>query len=163
MNSTERRTDVRTEGDRVLRVTRVFDAPRELVFKAWTDRDALMNWWGPREWPLAHCTLDLRVGGRWHYCMKGPNGEEAWGLGVYTEITPVSRLAYVDTFSDAEGSANPPETLMTVELEDLGDGRTRMNSTAEFASEAQRKQVMEMGMVEGLTESLDRLDEHLAA
>jgi len=162
MTTTTPATTVTLEGDRDLLVTREFNAPQALVFRAWTTQEGLMQWWGPREWPLAHCTLDLRVGGRWHYCMRGPNGEEAWGLGVYTEVTPTSRVAYVDTFSDAEGASRPPESLVTIDLDDLGNGRTRMRGRATFRSRADRDQALQMGMAEGLTESLDRLGEHLA-
>jgi uncharacterized protein YndB with AHSA1/START domain len=156
------RTTVNLEGDCDLTVSRVFDAPRELVFKAWTEPERLMAWWGPREWPLAVCKVDLRAGGRWHYCMRGPNGEEAWGLGQYKEIDPPKRLVLTDNFSNAAGDAIPPASVMTVEFEDLG-GRTLLKSRSVFDSPEHRDTVLGMGMVEGMTESLDRLEEHLAA
>jgi uncharacterized protein YndB with AHSA1/START domain len=163
VTSIEPKTKVQTEGDTDLLVSREFNAPQHLVYRAWTTKEGLLNWWGPREWPLKHCTVDLRVGGRWHYCMGGPNGEEAWGLGVYQEITPTSRIVYIDTFSDAAGTAIPPESTVTVELVDLGNGRTLMKNRATSASKEHLEQVLAMGMVEGMTESLDRLEEHLAA
>jgi uncharacterized protein YndB with AHSA1/START domain len=162
MTSMQSKTDVREDGDRELVMTREFDAPRDLVFACYTDCEHLMQWWGPREWPLKHCTIDLRVGGKWHYCMVGPAGEEAWAIATYREITPTSRLVYMDYFSDAEGSEIPPETLTTIEFEDLRDGRTRMKTRATFASPEARAEVLAMGMVEGMNETLDRLDEHLA-
>ena len=163
MTSIEPKTNVQTEGETDLLVTREFNAPQALVYRAWTTKEGLMNWWGPREWPLKYCSVELRVGGKWHYCMRGPNGEEAWGLGVYKEITPTSRIVYIDSFSDADGNAIPPESTMTVELVDLGNGRTLMKNRATFASKEHLEQVLGMGVVEGLTESLDRLEEHLAA
>jgi uncharacterized protein YndB with AHSA1/START domain len=161
METTEK-TNVRMEGDREIVVEREFDAPRELVFKAWTDADAIKGWWGPRTYPTTYCTLDLRVGGAWHYMMLGPNGEEAWGKGIYTEITPPERLAYRDYFSNAAGDLNPPEMLMTIEFRDVG-GKTLIHSTGRFESAEHRQQVLDMGMLEGMTETLDRLDEYLAA
>ena len=163
MTSIEPKTNVQTEGETDLLVTREFNAPQALVYRAWTTKEGLMNWWGPREWPLKYCSVELRVGGKWHYCMRGPNGEEAWGLGVYKEITPTSRIVYIDSFSDADGNVIPPESTMTVELVDLGNGRTLMKNRATFASKEHLEQVLGMGVVEGLTESLDRLEEHLAA
>jgi uncharacterized protein YndB with AHSA1/START domain len=163
MTSMEQKTNVREQGDRELIITREFDAPRELVFKAYTERDHLMKWFGPREWPLKHCTVDLRVGGKWHYMMGGPAGEEAWGLGIYREITPSSRLVYSDFFSDEKGTENPPGSVTAINFEDLGNGRTRLNTLATFASKEARAETLAMGMVEGMAETLDRLDEHLAA
>ena len=157
------KTSVTLEGDCDMLMTRTFEAPRELVFKAYTEPERLMQWWGPREWPLAVCKVDLRPGGIWHYCMKGPGGEEAWARADYKEIDPPKRLVYADAFSDADANVIPPESLTTIEFEDLGGGRTRINSRTTFASAEQRTEVMGMGMVEGMTESLDRLDEHLAA
>ena len=72
--------------DRELLIERSFDAPRDLVWSAFTEPERLAHWWGPAGWTLPHCTLDLRVGGRWHYCMRGPGGEESWGLATYEEI-----------------------------------------------------------------------------
>lgn len=159
---TNPKTIAEPQGECELLVTREFAAPRELVFRTWTEREHLMNWWGPRTWPLDYCTVDLRVGGAWHYRMRGPNGEEAWGKGIYKEIARPERLAYDDYFSDADGSENPPAMFLAVDFEDRG-GKTLLRSKATFASREHREQVLAMGMVEGLSESLDRLDEHIEA
>ena len=90
------KTTATPAGERELLIEREFAAPRELVFKAWTERDRLMQWWGPPTWPNDYCTVDLRVGGAWHYRMRGPAGGEGWGKGVYREIMPASRLVYSD-------------------------------------------------------------------
>ena len=156
------KTNVTLDGDRDMVMTRTFDAPRELVFRAYTEPDRLMQWWGPREWPLAVCKVDLRPGGIWHYCMKGPAGEEAWGRADYKEIEPPKRLVFADAFSDPDANRIPPESQVTIEFEDMG-GKTRINSRTTFASAEQRAEVMGMGLIEGMTETLDRLDEHLAA
>lgn len=145
-------------------LTRTFDAPRELVFAAYSSCEHLSNWWGPRAWPMVECTMDFHVGGVWHYCLRGPNeGDESWGRAVFNEIVEPKRIAYVDAFSDPEGNVKEgmPQTQSSVELADV-DGRTRLTLRAEYPSSADLEKVLEMGMVDGLTETLDRLDEHLA-
>jgi uncharacterized protein YndB with AHSA1/START domain len=145
-------------------IERTFDAPREAVFKAWTDPDILMQWFGPREWPLVHCTVDLQVGGVWHYCMRGPDGTESWGRGVYKEITPPSRLVYADSFSDADGNVAPGMPTMEITAEFIeSDGKTILRSMTTFASPADLETVINMGMKEGLIETWDRLEEYLAS
>ena len=146
-------------------VERVFNAPRELVFAAFTEPDRIAQWWGPREWQTRNVTMDVRPGGVWHYVMTGPGGMESWGKATYNEVTPPSRLVYLDEFSDAEGNPNPdfPGILIEYNFEEIEGGRTRMYSVATFASGDALKAVLEMGMIQGMTESLDRLEELLAA
>lgn len=146
-------------------VQRTVSAPRDRVFAAWTDAEALKQWWGPREYPTTYCTVDFRVGGTWHYCMTGPNGEEAWGKSIYTQIEPTTRLAYRDVFSDAEGNENTdlPSFETIIEFISEADGRTRVVSTAQVASEADLKQLIEMGMAQGVAETWDKLEEYLTA
>jgi uncharacterized protein YndB with AHSA1/START domain len=159
------RSDQKVETtDRELVLTRTFDAPRELVFTAYSSCEHLRNWWGPRSWPMVECTLDFRVGGVWHYCLRGPDeGDESWGRAVYDEIVEPARIAYTDAFSDAEGNVNEamPRTRSTVEFDEL-DGSTRLTLRATYPSAEDLQQVLDMGMVAGMTETLDRLDEHLA-
>jgi uncharacterized protein YndB with AHSA1/START domain len=145
------------------RMSRTFDAPRDLVWKAWTDAEALKQWWGPRTYPTTYCTVDFRVGGVWHYCMTGPNGEEAWGKATYKEIVPRERIAYLDQFSDRDGNPAPgmPETVITLEFAEH-DGKTTVTSTANYDSEEDLKKLVEMGMSEGASETWDRLAEYLA-
>jgi uncharacterized protein YndB with AHSA1/START domain len=152
-------------GERELVLTRTFDAPRELVFAAYSSCEHLRNWWGPPSWPMVECTMDFRVGGIWHYCLRGPNkGDVSWGRAVFIDIVEPERITYTDAFSDADGNVNDgmPQTESTVQLAEA-DGKTRMTLRATYASPEDLKQVLEMGMEAGLTETLDRLDEHLAA
>jgi uncharacterized protein YndB with AHSA1/START domain len=145
-------------------LTRTFDAPRELVFAAYSSCEHLRHWWGPRTWPMVECTMDFRVGGVWHYCLRGPNeGDESWGRAVFDEIVEPERIAYIDSFADADGNVNEgmPQTRSRVEFADAG-GKTRLTLRASYPSPAALKQVLDMGMVAGMTETLDRLDEHLA-
>lgn len=151
-------------GEQELVLTRTFDAPRELVFAAHSSCEHLSNWWGPRAWPMAECTMDFRVGGVWHYCLRGPNeGDESWVKVVFSEIVEPERIVYTDAFSDAEGNVDEemPQTESRVELEDI-DGKTRLTLRAKYPSPDDLKQVLDMGMVDGMTETLDRLEEHLA-
>lgn len=167
------RTDVSTpttgawieDGGKTLLVERTFNAPRELVFKAFTDPAMIVKWWGPREWPTTNKTMDVKPGGIWHYCMTGPDGTEAWGKAIYKEIVPIEKIVWLDLFSDADGNENIdlPATIATFNFIDLGDNRTKLSSKGEYATAEQLKTVTEMGMVPGLSESLDKLEELLAA
>ncbi|MGE7930663.1 SRPBCC domain-containing protein [Lysinibacillus xylanilyticus] len=159
----------RIENDRVLILERVFDAPRDLVFKMFKDPEHLKRWWGPRGWEIPVCTVDFRTGGVWHYCMKCVDqnlgeffGMESWGKGVYKEIIEPEKISYTDYFSDAEGNSNDsmPSTEITLEFINLG-GKTKLINRAEYVSAEALKTVMDMGMLQGITETWDRLNEHV--
>lgn len=151
-------------GDRDLVMSRVFDAPRDVVFRAFATAEALAQWWGPRGWTLSANNLDFRPGGTWHYCMRGPDGEESWGLSTYSEIVQGERIVHTDAFSNAEGTVaeGMPQMQITIEFTDE-DGRTRVTSRTEFPSRDGLKQVLDMGVVQGATETWDRLEEYLAS
>ncbi|CAI6086527.1 SRPBCC domain-containing protein [Cohnella sp. JJ-181] len=160
----------RVENERVLVLERVFDAPRELVFKMFKEAEHLKRWWGPRGWELPVCNIDFRPGGVWHFCMKCADqsqgqfyGMESWGKGIYKEIVEGVKIVYTDYFSDADGNINAemPSTEVTMEFVDLG-GKTKLVSSSEYVSAEALKQVMEMGMLQGITETWDRLEERLA-
>jgi uncharacterized protein YndB with AHSA1/START domain len=160
----------RVENDRVLVLERIFDAPRDLVFNMFKDSEHLKRWWGPRGWELPVCNVDFRSGGVWHYCMKCVDqdqgeffGMESWGKGVYKEIIEPEKIIYVDFFSDAEGNTNDamPSSVVTLEFIDLGGGKTKLINRAEYASAETLKTVTDMGMLQGITETWDRLEEVL--
>ncbi len=148
-------------GDRELEMSRMFDAPREVVFGAWTEADSLSRWWGPQGWTTTHCTVDLRPGGVWHYCFRSEEGQESWGKATYREIVPVERLVYVDVFSDADGNELSEPMVMTFTFEDAG-GKTLMTGRTLFASKEHRDQIMSYGVEQGMNSTLDCLDEFLA-
>ncbi|HWF03994.1 MAG TPA: SRPBCC domain-containing protein [Candidatus Angelobacter sp.] len=117
-------------------VTRVFDAPRELVWKAWTDPERMKLWWGPAVFTAPVCKIDLRVGGKYLFCMRSPQGQDYWNTGVYREIVPPSRLVYIDNFADEQGNIVPAshyglpddwpaQIMVTVTLEEE-NGKTKM-------------------------------------
>ncbi|MDQ0061746.1 SRPBCC domain-containing protein [Paenibacillus harenae] len=150
---------------------RVFNAPKELVFKAFSEAEHLKQWWGPRGWTLTACTIDFRPGGVWHYCMKCIDenqgdffGFESWGKGVYGEIVEQEKIVYTDYFSDAEGneSEDMPPSLITLVFEEQ-DGKTKVLSRSRFHSAEALQASVEMGMEQGIRETWDRLVEHLEA
>jgi uncharacterized protein YndB with AHSA1/START domain len=150
------------DGEREFVMMRLVDAPRALVFETWTEREHLMEWWGLKTWRATYCTVDLRLGGIWHYCFRSPEGQESWGKATYQEITPPARLVYADAFSDAEGRVIPPRTLVTVTFADQ-DSKTLVTMRIRFETAADRDTAAGMGLAEGLAETLDCLEEHLAA
>ncbi|MFP3389532.1 SRPBCC family protein [Brevibacillus sp. SIMBA_040] len=159
----------RVENDRVLVLERVFDAPRELVFQMFKEAEHLKRWWGPRGWEIPVCNVDFRPGGVWHYCMKCVDqnqgdfyGMESWGKGVYKEIVEPEMISYTDYFSDAEGNTNPelPSTDVTLEFIEQ-DGKTKLVNRGEYVSAEALKTVMDMGMLQGITETWNRLEERL--
>ena len=159
----------RVEGDKVLVLEREFDAPRTLVFQMFKDCEHLKHWWGPRGWELPVCRMDFRPGGTWLYAMKCTDetqgefyGMEAWGKAVYHEISEPERIVYTDYFADSEGNVNEdlPASDTVLEFVDLA-GRTRLVSRTEYATAEALKQVTDMGMLQGITETWDRLEERL--
>jgi len=155
--------------DRVLTLERVFDAPRELVYQAFSEAEHLKHWWGPRGWTLTVCNLDFRPGGIWHYCMKCTDenqgdfyGFESWGKGVYEDIVASEKIVYVDYFSDSEGNEaeGMPSCRITMTF-DEHEGKTTLTSRTEYASADALKQVLDMGMEQGVTETWDRLAQYV--
>jgi uncharacterized protein YndB with AHSA1/START domain len=150
---------------RTFTIERVFSAPREKVFAAFTDCEHLMNWWGPHEWPLAHCDMDFRVGGSWHYAMRETaTGNESWGLMFFDEIREPEFIRSRDLFSDAVRTINLelPETSSTLHFYDEG-GKTRVINTSVYPDEESLKQILDMGMEQGLQETWDRLETYVSA
>jgi len=162
MTPTQTRTDLETKQ---FIVERVFDAPRTLVFQAFTQAEHLVHWWGPKGWTLPICKLDFREGGTWHYCMKGPAGEESWGKAIYHEIHAPEYFTYEDYFSDADANVAEGMPGMNIRMEFIAqpDGKTKIVSIAQFKSVEDIEQVLAMGMVEGLTQTWDRLEEFLTS
>lgn len=149
-----------TEQDaRSIVTTRVFDAPRELVFAAWTDPKHLVQWWGPTGFTTTVRSIEVRPGGIWRFVMHGPDGRDYENRIVYDEIVKPERLVY----SHGGGEeVEPVQFRVTVTFEDLG-GKTRLTMRAVFPSAAERNRVAEKyGAIEGAKQTLDRLAEHLA-
>ncbi len=156
------------EGERALVITRVFDAPREAVWRAWTEPERFMRWWGPQGFTSPFCTIDLRVGGRYLACMRSPDGKDYWSTGVYREIVPPARLVYTDNFADERGNVVPAshygmpgdvplDMLVTVTLEERG-GKTTLTLTHAGLPAGERD-----GAGLGWNQSFDKLAEALEA
>ena len=127
-------------------ITRVFDAPREVVWKAWTERERLMKWFGPKGFTMPAAQMDFRQGGQFHFCLCGPDGAEKWGKFVYREIVAPERIVHVHSFSDEDSGLTrhplnptwPLEMLSTTTFAEEGPDKTRLtiewiplNATAE--------------------------------
>ena len=150
-------------------ITRVFDAPRELVWRAWTEPERMMRWWGPRGYTIPYCTIDLRPGGVMHFCMRSAEGQDVWCGGVFHEVVEPERIVSTSYFSDEQGnlvrpeqyglSATwPAETLVTVTFADL-DGRTLVTLRQSVGPVPAEERA---GTQQGWTETFDRLAEYVA-
>jgi uncharacterized protein YndB with AHSA1/START domain len=141
-------------------MARVFDAPRSLVFDAWTKPELLKRWLGVREgWSMVVCEVDLRVGGAYRFVWRGPDGAEMGMGGVYREIRRPERLVATESFDDPW---YPGEALDTIVLVEDG-GKTTATTTVLYESEEIRDAVLESGMARGVAESYDVLAEYLAS
>ena len=125
-----------TATEKELVITRIFDAPRELVWKAWTDPEHLMRWWGPKDFTSPSCKMDFRVGGKFIFCMRSKNGNNIWSTGIYKEIIPYERIIFTDCFADEKGNVVPAthygmsgdiplEMKITITFEEY-EGKTKM-------------------------------------
>ncbi len=145
---------------RAVIITRVFDAPRELVFKMWTDPKHLAQWWGPKGFTNPVCEMDARPGGALRIVMRGPDGVEYPMTGVFREIAPPERLVFTSVTVDKDGHPLL-EGLTTVTFADEG-GKTKLTlRTRAVGLVAQAARMLE-GMEAGWTQSIDRLEEHVA-
>lgn len=139
----------------VLTITRVFDAPRALVWRAWTDPEQLMKWWGPEHHPAVHVTMDVRPGGVWRNCLRSvETGNDLWHHGTFREVVPMERLVF--TFVWEEDGERGMENIVTITFADEGK-KTRMTlRQTPFQSVAERD-----GHGEGWTSSFGRLGQYL--
>ena len=137
-------------------MTRVFDAPRRLVFEAWTNPEHLPHWMlGPEGWTMPVCEIDLRPGGAWHFVWRHSDGTEMEMRGVYQEIVPPERLVSTESWG-----GDWPETLNTLILSEE-DGKTTITQTVLYPSKEARDAALKTGMKEGVSQSFDRLAEYL--
>jgi uncharacterized protein YndB with AHSA1/START domain len=158
-------------------ISRVFDAPRDLVFKAWTESERLALWWGPKGFKMLIAKLDLRPGGVFHYCMQAPEGSamggKMWGKFVYREIEPPRRLVFVNSFSDEAGGLTrhplapiwPLEVLNVLTFaEHQGKTTVTLTGIPINVTEAEREifKTWHKSMQQGFGGTLDQLEQYLA-
>jgi uncharacterized protein YndB with AHSA1/START domain len=118
-----------------LLIIREFDASRALVWKAWTEPESCMKWWGPKNFTTPFCKIDFKVGGKYLNCMRSPEGQDFWSTGTYLEIVPMERIVCTDSFADEKGNVVPSshygmegfplELQVTVTFEEH-EGKTKM-------------------------------------
>jgi uncharacterized protein YndB with AHSA1/START domain len=153
------RPDPTAAADREIVLTRDFDAPRELVFEAWTDPDRVARWWGPRGFTTTTHEMDVRPGGVWRFVMHGPDGTDYPNRIVYVEVVRPERLVYRHA---GEGDAADVRFHTTVTFVEQG-GKTQLTLRMVFETAADRDRVAEKyGAVEGGKQTLERLGEYLA-
>lgn len=160
------------QAETALVISREFDAPRELVFEAWTEAGHLANWWGPTGSTVHVERLDLESGGVFHYLLTSPEGHEMWGKFVYREIVPPERLVYVSSFSDEDGNTIrapfsdtfPVQILNTLTFAESGGKTTvTLHGTPVDPTDAEREMFESMfeSMQQGFAGTFERLDAYL--
>ena len=149
-------TTFTTPSDREILGTRVVDAPRELVWEAWTNPEHVPHWLlGPEGWTMPVCEIDLRPGGAWHFVWRRSDGTEMEMRGEYREVEPPERLVHTESWG-----GDWPETLNTLILSEE-DGKTTMAQTVLYPSKEARDAALATGMTKGASISFERLDEYL--
>ncbi len=155
-------------------ITRVYNVPREAVWKAWTERDALAQWWGPKGCTVEVAALDVRPGGIFHYGIDMPDGRRIWGRFIYREIEKPSRLVFVDSFSDEKGGITraffsesfPLEILNIVTLAESG-GKTTLRLEGSPINPTDKERAvfegMHKSMEQGFGGTFDQLNDYLAS
>lgn len=155
------------------RLERTVQAPRERVWAAWTEASGLAHWWGPKGCQVRVQELDLRTGGRFHYLMTWPAGGENWGLFQYREVSPTTRLVYLNSFSNEQGEVTrapfadkwPLLMLTTVTFESAGDATVIRLEWTPYESDDEEWRTFDAGrasMTQGWSGSLEQLDAYLA-
>lgn len=158
-------SDTPGPADREIVIARVFDAPRELVWRVWTEPEHIAQWWGPRGFTTTVTSTDLRPGGKWRYVMHGPDGNDYPVHGVFREVVPFERIVTSDEFDDGFGEKMgidlPSGVVATAVFEDLGK-KTRLVLTITHGTIEDRKKHEAMGVVGGWNSSFDCMDDYLA-
>jgi uncharacterized protein YndB with AHSA1/START domain len=147
---------VTTPSDREIVMTRIFDAPRDLVFAAHSSAEHMKQWWGPRKYETISAEIDFRPGGKWRIVHRGPDGEEYGFHGEYREIVRPERISWTFEFEGAPGHV----TVETLTLEEH-EGKTTLTAQSVADTVEERDAMLESGMTEGAAETFDRLEEYL--
>lgn len=151
---------ITTPSDREIAMTRIFDAPRSMVFDAWTKPELLKRWLGVRNgWTLAVCDIDLRVGGKYRYVWRKDTGTEMGMHGVYREIIRPERIVCTEVFDDKWYEGEAVDTMELIEE----NGKTKLTTTVLYDSKKARDGVLQSPMASGVEESYQNLDELLAS
>jgi uncharacterized protein YndB with AHSA1/START domain len=146
--------------DEQIMITREFDAPKDLVYKAWTTPELVKRWWNARRGEVTLCEIDLRVGGKWRYVMVADDGTEVGFHGEYREIVPNERIVSTETYEGLPEGVPEEQgsTLNTATFTEEG-GRTTLTILVQAPNKASRDAIIESGMEAGLQDALDLLEE----
>jgi uncharacterized protein YndB with AHSA1/START domain len=144
-------------GDTQIQVTREFDAPRALVYRALTEPELIRRWWNAKRGEVTECDVDLSVGGNWRYVMVTADGTEVAFHGTYREIVPNERLVYTEVF-EMPGVSDDDASVNTLTLEER-DGRTTLTSITECHTAETRDVIIATGMEAGMQDAYDLLEE----
>ncbi len=144
--------------DLAFTMSRIFDAPRKLVWKVCTDPEMIPKWWGPRQYTTVVDVMDLKVGGKWRYVQTDAEGNEHAFNGVFTEITPPERLAYTFEYEPMAGHVSTD----TITFEEQPDGKTKLIARTTFNTIEDLEGMLQPGMESGAVETWDRLEGLLA-
>ena len=154
-------------------MSRVFDVPRDLLWKCFTEPERMKQWWGPKGFKVLSVKMDLRPGGSYHYGMQSPDGHAMWGKFVFREVVPQERLVFINSFSDEEGGITrhpgnenwPLELLSSFTFEDMPDGKTKFTVrwAPHNANEEERKSfdTNRDSMRQGWGGTMDKLEAYL--
>ena len=143
---------------RELTITRVFDAPREVVLAAWTDAKQAAQWWGPQGFTTISCDMDTRVGGAYRACMRSPEGTIHCRRGIYRELVPPERLVFTFAWEKGGVEGHGPETVVTVTFADAGRGKTRLTLHQELFETGSARDAHQTGW----SSCMERFAEYLA-
>ena len=162
---------------REFKIERIFNAPPGILWKMWTEPELVMKWWGPEQFTSPVVKIDLRVGGKYLYCMRGSSSpgqpiKDFWSGGVYKEIIPQEKIVCTDSFTDEKGNivepvvygmpaAFPREGLVTFTFEAIGDNQKKVTILYATESEAVLEAMLKVQMKEGWENSLEKLAKNL--
>lgn len=154
-----------------LKISRFFNAGPEKVWRAYTNKESFESWWGPKGWETTTKEFNVSPGGKLHYCMKCVDkeqgewyGQESWGIMEFTEVNPITDMTYMDYFADSDGKVDESMPAVSNKLELIPEnGGTKLVSTSQYKSAQDLQKVLDMGMEEGYDQTLDCLEEFLAA
>jgi uncharacterized protein YndB with AHSA1/START domain len=159
MNAKAKKLDEQPENDRELIISRIINAPREKVFKAYADPKLLKQWFAPRPWTISRAEIDLRTGGTGVITMRSPEGQEFTHPGVYLEVIPNERIVSTDAYTTAWQPAEKPFFTAIMTFEDIGGGKTKYTARARHWTIADRETHEKMGFHEGWSQCAAQLAE----
>lgn len=149
--------------DRTIIFTRMFDAPRQLVWDAFTKKEHLLKWWGPHEFTNKNCSVDLKPAGKMLITMVGPDGGEYPCEFVFDEIVPIEKIVWTDVVHEGDywgPGGPPPSSVITMLLDEVGT-KTKLTTISKFDTNEGRDKIVAMGAAEGWAQSFERLDDLL--